>query len=146
MIQEILSPYIIAFVSAWAMAHMIKYIISKIKKDGNGVTALLYKSGGLPSAHSATSVSVAVVIGLVDGFGSGLFALAALVSVIFMYDAMMVRRACGEQGVALDRLIKDQKNGTGLRYIAMGHTPVEVAVGMLLGVAVGIVVFFATNC
>lgn len=96
----------------------------------------------MPSAHSATAVAVLTVIGLSDGVGSGLFGLALVFASVVVYDAMMVRRSSGEQGESLTALIKEQKSKVRLPRVARGHTPLEVAVGALLGLAVGIATYF----
>ena len=141
---DIISPYVIAFISAWVVAHTIKFIISQIKREKRSKRSYFYASGGMPSAHSATMVSLAVLIGFKIGFGSALFAVTALLPMIVMYDAMMVRRSCGEQGLALQELIKEQSSKVKIRYIALGHTPLEVFFGAILGVIIAWVVFLAT--
>lgn len=102
-------------------------------------------SGGMPSSHSATVMAVTTVIGLRDGFGSGLFGLAILCAIIVMYDAMKVRRSAGEQGIAIKKLIKEQKSNVDVPYITMGHTLLEVVAGAMFGLVVGIVVFFSAS-
>lgn len=144
-IEILTSPYVIAFASAWVVAHLIKFVISLINKENINLGSHLYRSGGMPSAHSATSVAVATMIGLSDGFSSGLFGLAVLVSTVFLYDSMMVRRSCGEQGQAVEQIIKDTKSKVKLRHIALGHKPVEVLVGSILGILISVIVFFATR-
>jgi hypothetical protein len=99
----------------------------------------------MPSAHSATVAALVAVVALRDGLSSGLFGLAALFAAIVMYDAVMVRRSSGEQGIAIQQLIKEQKSAVALPRAAKGHNPLEVAVGALLGVVIGMVVFLATN-
>jgi len=99
----------------------------------------------MPSAHTATAFALLTVIGLKDGLQSGLFGLAALFTAVVMYDAIMVRRSSGEQGVALQQLLKEMKSLAVMPRAAKGHTPLEVLVGALVGGAVGLVVFFATN-
>lgn len=138
------SPYIISFCAAWFVAHVIKYIIGKIKKEERDISSYVFVSGGMPSSHSATTVSLATVIGLNSGFGSEIFALAALFSIIIMYDALMVRRSSGDQGVAIQKLIKEQKSSVRLSRVAIGHKPIEVLAGLILGLIVGSVVFLAT--
>lgn len=140
-----ISPYIATIVIAWLAAHIIKFCIAKIKGQKRTLTTQLFISGGMPSSHSATVMAVVVLIGLRDGLGSGLFGLAVLVALIVMYDAVKVRRSSGEQGVAIRRLIKEQKSAVALPRAAMGHTPVEVLVGAILGAAIGLVVFLATR-
>ncbi len=142
--ETIVFPYLITFAIAWFVAHTIKFAISVYKKEQFTFKSRLFMSGGMPSSHSATTMSLATIVGLVDGFGSGLFAVAALFSIIVMYDAMKVRRSSGEQGVAIRQLIKEQKSSVALPRVALGHTQLEVAVGASIGVIVGVVVFLST--
>ena len=139
--MEFLSPYIIAGAAGWIVSQVTKYAVISLKK-GRAVSAPpLYLSGNMPSAHSATVVALLTVIGLIDGVGSGLFGLALIFASVVVYDAMMVRRSSGEQGVALTALIKEQKSKVPLPRVAMGHTPLEVAVGSLIGFIVGLAVY-----
>jgi hypothetical protein len=142
--MEIFSSYIIAVIIAWVTAQGAKYLIM-VARGRHSDVRQLYLSGNMPSAHSATTVALTVVIGLSEGLGSALFGLAALFTAIVMYDAMMVRRSSGEQGKALQRLIKEQKSDVPLPRAAKGHTPLEVAVGAVLGAIIGLVVFLATQ-
>jgi acid phosphatase family membrane protein YuiD len=99
----------------------------------------------MPSVHTATVVSLMTVIGLIQGIESSTFAIATLFAVIVMYDAVMVRRSSGEQGVALHALIREQKSKVQLPRAAKGHEPLEVAVGAIIGLGVGLFVFFITR-
>lgn len=139
-----ISPYLITIFVAWFGTHIIKYVIALIKNEKRGFRSHLFISGGMPSSHSATVVSVAVIIALRDGVESGLFGLAVLVALIVMYDAVKVRRSSGEQGLALRQLIREQKSDIKLPRAAQGHTPVEVVVGAFVGALFGLVVFLAT--
>ena len=143
--MEIFSPYIIAILAAWLVAQGAKYFLVAVRQRRFDHIRQLYLSGNMPSAHSATVVALITVIALRDGFGSGLFGLAALFAAIVMYDAMMVRRSSGEQGIAIQQLIKEQKSKVALPRAAKGHTPLEVVVGGLLGGLIGLVVFLATK-
>lgn len=140
-----LSPYVVAIIATWLIAQGAKYLIIAIKQRSFSQLRQLYLSGNMPSAHSASVTALVVVIGLRDGVGSGLFALAILFAAIVMYDAVMVRRSSGEQGAAIQQLIKEQDSKVALPRAAKGHTPVEVVVGMLLGALIGVVVFLATK-
>jgi acid phosphatase family membrane protein YuiD len=140
-----LSPYVIAIIATWLIAQGAKYLIIAIKQRSLSQLRQLYLSGNMPSAHSASVTALVVMIGLKDGVGSGLFALAILFAAIVMYDAIMVRRSSGEQGIAIQQLIKEQNSKVALPRAAKGHTPVEVLVGMILGAMIGIVVFLATK-
>jgi len=143
--MNILSPYILAIIAAWIAAQGAKYIIMAIKLRSFSHIRQLYLSGNMPSAHSATVVALLVIIVLRDGVESGLFGLAALFAAIVMYDAVMVRRSSGEQGAAIQQLIKEQNSSIALPRAAKGHTPVEVVVGAAFGGIIGLVVFLATR-
>lgn len=142
--EWVVSPYIVVFFAAWLVAQGSKYVIKVAKTRSFNHFRQLYLSGSMPSAHSAVVMAMVVLIALREGFDSGLFGLAALIASIVMYDAVMVRRSSGEQGLAIRALIREQKSEVPLPRAAQGHTPVEVAVGALLGVLVGVVVFLAT--
>jgi len=86
-----------------------------------------------------------MLVGLRDGFSSGLFGVSLLFALIVMYDAVKVRRSSGEQGEALRLLIKEQKSGIKLPRAAKGHSPIEVVAGLLLGTIIGLVVFLSTK-
>jgi acid phosphatase family membrane protein YuiD len=139
------SPYILAIFLAWIMGQGTKYIILVVKHRSFNHFRQLYISGNMPSAHTATVVSVATLIGLNEGVNSSLFGLAVLVAGIVMYDAVMVRRSSGEQGAALQELIREQHSKVALPRAAKGHTPIEVLVGAGLGLVIGLVVFLATK-
>ena len=140
--MEIFSPYIIAGAAGWVVAQLSKYVIASYKTGGLASLRQLYLSGHMPSALSATVIAVLVVIGLKDGIGSGLFGLALVFASVVLYDAMMVRRSSGEQGIAITGLIKEQKSKVPLPRVAMGHTPLEVLVGTILGLLVGLTVYY----
>ncbi len=140
-----LFPYIVTILIAWFSAQALKYIVSGFKRRNfKESLGQLYLSGDMPSAHSATVVSLLVLIGFHEGFGSAIFGLAALFSAIVMYDAMMVRRSSGEQGRALTQLLIATKSNIKLPRVAKGHTPSEVAAGAILGLFIGIIVILAT--
>lgn len=139
-----MSPYFLAITSAWIVAQGLKYIIKVVKTGNLNNIRQLYLSGNMPSAHAASVVSLLTVIALKDGMQSGLFALAALFAAIVMYDAVMVRRSSGEQGVAVQALIEETKSKIKKPRAAKGHTPIEVCVGALLGGVIGVVVVLAT--
>jgi len=139
------SLYLIAILVAWFCAHLIKYIFICNKNKSLKVSWRVLDSGGMPSAHTAVLSSVAMVIGLVDGFNSGLFALAIVILAIVMHDAVRVRRSSGEQGLAISQMIKEQKSSIKTPRIFKGHTPLEVVFGLILGIVVGLIVFLATK-
>ena len=141
------SPYLLTIALSWVIAQGAKYIIVAIKNQNFDHLRQLYLSGNMPSAHSATVMSMATIIGLKNGLDSAIFGVAIMVAMVVMYDAVMVRRSVGEQGLALQGLIRAAKNNERvvIPRAAKGHTPLEVVVGGILGVMIGLVVFFATK-
>lgn len=140
-----LSPYIIAGLAGWIVSQLGKYAWASFRAGRLKDYRQLYLSGHMPSAHSATVVSLVVVVGALDGTDSAVFGVALLFAAVVLYDAMMVRRSSGEQGVALTALMKEQKSKVRLPRVALGHTPIEVAIGALLGLIVGTAVVYFTN-
>lgn len=100
-------------------------------------------AGGMPSSHSAVVAGIATLIGKYEGVNSPIFALAFIVAFIVMYDACGVRRAAGKQAELLNKLI-ETPGLTGVQFSeklveVLGHTPVQVIVGALIGVGVGLI-------
>lgn len=139
-----MSPYLLAILAAWFASQGAKYVASVVRTRSTSDWSQLYISGGMPSAHSATMVAVTTVIGLKDGVESGLFGLAVMISIIVMYDAMMVRRSSGAQGEVLTSLILEMKSALLAPKVIRGHQPLEVLIGALIGALVGYIVFLAT--
>jgi len=105
-----------------------------------------FGAGGMPSTHSALSMSVAVAIGFTKGMDSALFALALVISFIIMADAAGVRRATGEQAKVLNKIIleffEERKiNDKRLKEL-IGHTPFEVIVGALIGITMAMLLSY----
>lgn len=143
--SDILSPYLVAVIAGWVIAQGIKYLVVVIRTGKLVNIRQLYLSGNMPSAHTATVVALTTVVGFVNGIDSAIFGLSALFTSVVAYDAMMVRRSSGEQGVAIRLLIKEQRSAVKMPRAAKGHTPAEVAVGAMVGVLIGLVVFLATK-
>lgn len=137
----ILSTYLIAAGSAWAVAQILKYLFGVMGSGRWHDASTFLHSGNMPSVHTATTVALSTTIGLIDGTNSALFALSLLLTAIVAYDAMGVRRSSGEQGVALLLLLSPKAKPP---YVALGHQPMEVLVGAIVGVAVSVFVAFFT--
>ena len=96
----------------------------------------------MPSSHSAVVVSLATLIGKNVGVDTPLFALSVILACIVMYDATGVRRAAGKQAQLLNKLV-ETPGLTGVQVTeklveVLGHTPIQVLVGALIGLVVGI--------
>lgn len=100
---------------------------------------LLTTSGGMPSSHSAFVTSLATAVGLREGWNSTSFAISAVLALVIMYDAAGVRRAASIQARILNQMLDELFAGQPLSEQRLrellGHTPVEVAVGALIGLA-----------
>ena len=106
----------------------------------------MWGAGGMPSSHSATVCAMVVATGRYCGIHSTLFAIALIVSIIVMYDAMGVRRETGEQAKVLNRLLNewmDQESeilpilGDKKLKEMVGHTPIQVVTGAAFGAVIG---------
>ena len=131
---------LVAAVLAWAIAQLLKIISwALVSRELN--FRRLVEPGGMPSSHSAFVTSLATGIGLYEGFDSTLFALATVFALIVMYDASGVRRAAGKQARVLNAIIEDlnrrELHPERLREL-LGHTPIEVLVGALLGIVIAL--------
>lgn len=141
MLDELLgNQIIIAAFMAWLIAQVIKVILVLIQ-DRKWDMSRMFGSGGMPSSHSALVVAMATAVGRIEGLGSTAFAIAVGLAVIVMYDAANVRRAAGQQAELLNRIVEDfyrdkHVDGEKLKEL-LGHTPVEVAAGAILGILVG---------
>jgi acid phosphatase family membrane protein YuiD len=136
-----ISVYLIAAGLTWISAQLVKYLFGLTKNGRWSDASTILHSGNMPSVHTATTVALTVMIGLKNGPASGLFALSLLFTAVVAYDAMGVRRSAGEQGIALRKLLKPTVKPP---YLALGHKPLEVAVGAMIGVIVSIIVAFFT--
>lgn len=141
--------YLVAAVIAWILAQSLKHLARLVGRNRRIFQGDAHKyimlSGGMPSAHSATIVAMTTTIGLSEGIDSSVFALSLLMSAIVIYDAVMVRYSSGQQGDLLNKLLKEKKSQLKPLRVAHGHTLLEVTVGALLGLVVGVVVFFTTR-
>ena len=129
---------LIAIASAFT-AQCAKFLLHLITKREFDLTKFT-TTGGMPSSHSAGVVALAIMIGVISGFTSVDFALATGFSLVVMYDASGVRRAAGKQAACLNKIIQDfykhdvAKFGGRLKEL-LGHTPLQVVMGALYGVA-----------
>ncbi len=101
-------------------------------------------AGGMPSSHSAVVTSLATLIGKNEGVGTPIFAVSLIMAFVVMYDACGVRRAAGKQAALLNKLV-ETPGLTGIQVSerlveVLGHTPVQVFVGALIGIVAGLIV------
>lgn len=158
--QQIYNVPLTAAVISWVITQFIKTIFYIIKFKTFNPERIL-GAGGMPSSHSAAVCSLVVVIYRLKGSCSNEFALAMILAMIVMYDALGVRRAAGMHAKELNRIkriilyyqenpyknkvneeiiIKNDENETkGLKEY-LGHTPIEVICGAFLGIVIGVII------
>ena len=145
LIKEVLSNQVLLIaVLSWAIAQGLKLIITFIQEKKWDFTKL-FSAGGMPSSHSSFVMALTVGIGQVEGYHTSLFAIAAVFSFIVMYDAAGVRWESGQQAAAINRIIHmlqdpDIKLERQLKEI-LGHTPLQVSMGAILGIIVATIFF-----
>ncbi|NJO42567.1 MAG: divergent PAP2 family protein [Cyanobacteria bacterium CRU_2_1] len=125
-------------VFACLLAQVIKLLVELIWR-GKVTFRTLVTTGGMPSAHSALVTALAVGIGQTAGWASGEFAIAFIFAIIVMYDAAGVRQAAGKQARILNQIVDELFSGDHAKFNEerlkelLGHTPVQVIVGSVLG-------------
>jgi acid phosphatase family membrane protein YuiD len=129
-------------VTAMLLAQVFKTLIDYWRTK-SWQKALLLSTGGMPSSHSALVSALTLSIGFHEGFGSALFTVSAVLMMVVMYDAAGVRRAAGKQAEAINFLFS-KLEGQGLVLDKklkelLGHKPIEVIAGALLGFIIAIV-------
>ena len=146
-LQIVTNKILIVGVVSWFLAQVFKCISNLILTKKFSIERL-FGDGGMPSGHSATVTSVAVATGLYEGFNSALFAVAMIVAIVVMHDAMNVRYQAGKQAELLNVMADmfekltgaDLPNEEKLKEL-LGHTPLQVAAGCLLGIATAIIMY-----
>ncbi len=126
---------------AWFSAQFYK-VVSSLITDKKFNVKRMVETGGMPSSHSATVAALATAVGITYGVSSTLFAVVTIFAIIVMHDAAGIRRAAGKQAGVLNKLsetlnalFENKIQRENLREL-LGHTPVEVLVGAILGVVV----------
>ncbi len=120
---------------AWLVAGVLKFAINSIRARQLAFGLIGY--GGLPSNHSAIVSSMAALIALKEGFSHPAFGVALTVAFIVILDASSLRRQIGKHAIAINRIAVADTSHRTLRE-RMGHTPLEIAAGILVGVTVAV--------
>jgi acid phosphatase family membrane protein YuiD len=95
------------------------------------------ETGGMPSSHAASVAALTTTVGLTEGLLSSLFGVTLFFSLIVMYDAAGLRRSAGQHARLLNRIVAEQgdhKQTERKLFELLGHTPLEVLVGGMIGV------------
>ena len=132
--------YLLTPLLAWLLAGSLKFLINSCRAGQPAFGQIGY--GGMPSNHSAIVSSTAALIALREGMGHPAFGVAVTLAFIVMLDASSLRRQVGRQAEAINALARRQGHDaqdTRLRE-RMGHTRLEIAAGILVGIAVAALV------
>lgn len=129
--------------AAWFLAQGLK-LVARFRRTGRLDFRILASTGGMPSAHSALVAALATSVGMREGWGSAVFALALLFALIVMFDAQSVRRAAGVQARLLNQMVDEllSEHHLSEKKLAelLGHTPREVFAGAALGVVIAVAI------
>ena len=140
MYEIITNKVLVISVCAWAVAQLVKVLISLVREKRLNLHYLV-GSGGVLSAHSAVVSALATAVAMTLGLGSVAFGIAAVLALVVMYDATVERQEVGQQSVILNRIIQELR----LRRIAelerdlrefIGHTQIQVIAGAILGILI----------
>ena len=145
----LLNMIFLSTIASLIIAQVLKlvfYLInSKSKKKWDAVETMLWRTGGMPSSHSATVCALVTSVGIFEGVSSTYFIICLIFAMVVLRDSVGVRRAAGLQARALNNLGRQSAKLSGLEFHTVkevqGHTPLEVLVGSFLGVIIA--VFFS---
>ncbi len=134
--------YLIIPFATWFFIQLFKLIYDLVTTKKFNFKRIL-GAGGMPSSHSAVVIALATMIGKNYGVNSAIFGLSLVFSFVVMYDAAGVRRAAGKQAKLLNKIVQTP----GLTNVevteklqeVLGHTPVQVFVGAIIGLIVGLI-------
>ena len=147
LIDLLTNKFLLVSLSSWFVAQVLKTILYAVETKKLDINRL-FGDGGMPSGHSATVTSLATFCGLNFGFDSFQFAGTAILAIIVCHDAMGVRLETGKQAVAINEILEafelihpDKISEANLKEF-VGHTPIQVMAGSLLGILNAVVMFF----
>ena len=142
MLWDAVNKELICAASGWFAAQLIKAIICLVMNHSLPLN-VVFGSGGMPSSHSATVCALSAAVAFDCGLASPIFGVSCILAFIVMYDAMGVRRETGDQGKAINdilRIFEDMGKPISPEKKfkeLVGHTPLQVVCGAVLGIAVG---------
>lgn len=150
LMQILRNPVFLAPLCSWFFAQFLKAIIEvarqRAKSSREAAVVFLWRTGGMPSSHSAAVAGLITSIGFLEGVDTTLFIVTLFFGLIVIRDALGVRRASGLQAKSLNKLGEELKKTAGLNFIPVkevnGHSPAEVTVGILLGFFIGLAFFY----
>ena len=147
LIDLLTNKFLLVSLSSWFVAQVLKTVLYAVEIKKLDISRL-FGDGGMPSGHSATVTSLATFCGLNFGFDSFQFAATAILAIIVCHDAMGVRLETGKQAVKINEILEafellapDKISEANLKEF-VGHTPIQVMAGILLGIVNAVVMYF----
>lgn len=141
------NKFLLVSLSSWFVAQVLKTILYALETKKLDITRL-FGDGGMPSGHSATVTALATFSGLNFGFGSFQFAATAILAIVVCHDAMGVRLETGKQAIKINEILEafellhpNKISEANLKEF-VGHTPIQVTAGILLGILNAVVMYF----
>ena len=138
---------LLAFIIGWFVAQAGKLVGDLIKSKGHmsgrEVFDCFFRSGGMPSGHTASFTGLTTFFVAQNGIFAPISVLALCMTIIVVYDAVNVRYAVGEQGKVINLMIMDRNYKKKQVKVVEGHTVPQVIVGAILGLAI---VFVMSLC
>ncbi|MDR2211741.1 MAG: divergent PAP2 family protein [Spirochaetaceae bacterium] len=136
------NPVFLPAISSLLLAQLLKTIIyllrAKRKNPKDTLELLIWRTGGMPSSHSAMVAAMTVSVAFSDGIDSNLFVVTLMLTLIVIRDSLGVRRSAGNQARVLNWLGRQISGKLALEYHPVkevnGHSPLEVVVGAFLGI------------
>jgi len=128
-------------VSAWVISQLLKVFVV-LAREKRFDWWFLVRSGGMPSSHTALVCALAAAVAMMQGFNSIVFAIAAILAIVVMYDAAGVRQAVGRQSKILNRIVKELREKRPRDEVErdlrefIGHTQFQVIAGAILGILI----------
>ena len=138
--QSLITNYwLLSAASGWFLAQILKIFTGFFKEQDFSFRTLFFGTGGMPSSHTATVSALCTSVAITEGFGSPLFAITAILTMVVMIDATGVRRETGKQSRALNQIIEELFSDSGDQFDKhfkelIGHTPLQVFFGCLTGI------------
>ncbi|MCL2066115.1 MAG: divergent PAP2 family protein [Treponema sp.] len=132
----------VSLCTAQIVKMLLFLLTNRGKKFWEAIETAIWRTGGMPSSHSAVVCSLTTSVAFTEGIASNLFIFCIWFSLIVLRDALGVRRSAGLLAKALNSLGKKFSDTSGVEYNAVkeiqGHTPLEVLVGAFLGIFIAV--------
>lgn len=147
LLSVFLNKYLLTATISWFVGQILKTIIHwRIYKKFD--IKRMFGDGGMPSCHSATVTSLATITGINFGLASFEFGIVTILAIVVCHDAMGVRLETGKQAIILNEIIKafDDLSAEKLPEVKLkefvGHTPIQVLAGIILGFFMALILHF----